>query len=82
MYELAEKFVKMVAQRRDRLDALVIFPFMLEVMRLNKIGKFTMELLVQSRSAAAYFMEKKEQEGLVNRLKIWKPCFCSLFKSF
>ena len=59
MHELAEKFVKMVTQRRDRLDALVIFPSMLEVMRLNKIGKFTIELLGQSRSAAAYFMEEK-----------------------
>jgi len=60
--ELAEKVVEVVAPRRDELDALLVFPSMPEVMRLNKIGKFTMKNLGQSKSVVADFMKKKKQE--------------------
>merc|ERR1719157_452964 len=61
--ELAEKVVDVVAPAREKnLDACLIFPSMPEVMRLNKIGKFTMKNLGQSKSVVADFMKKKKQE--------------------
>jgi magnesium chelatase subunit H len=60
--ELAEKVVEVVAPQRDRLDAAIVFPSMPEVMRLNKIGKFTMKNLGQSKSIVSEFMKKKKQE--------------------
>jgi hypothetical protein len=44
---------------RDRLDAVLIFPSMPEVMRLNKVGSFTMANLGQSKSVIGEFMKKK-----------------------
>ena len=50
--------------RRDEMDAVVVFPSMPEVMRLNKVGSFTMENLGQSKSIVADFMKsKKKQDG-------------------
>jgi magnesium chelatase subunit H len=60
--ELAEKVVEVVAPARDNLDACLIFPSMPEVMRLNKVGSFTMKNLGQSKSVVADFMKKKKQE--------------------
>ena len=60
--ELAEKVVDVVMPRRDALDAVLVFPSMPEVMRLNKIGSFTMKNLGQSKSVIADFMKKKKQE--------------------
>lgn len=60
--ELAEKVVEVVQPRRDQLDACLIFPSMPEVMRLNKVGSFTMKNLGQSKSVVADFMKKKKQE--------------------
>ena len=60
--ELAEKVTEVVAPRRDELDAVLIFPSMPEVMRLNKVGKFTMKNLGQSKSVVADFMKKKKQD--------------------
>jgi len=60
--ELAEKVQEVVAPRRDELDAVLIFPSMPEVMRLNKVGQFTMKNLGQSKSVVADFMKKKKQE--------------------
>lgn len=60
--ELAEKVVEVVAPVRDNLDACLIFPSMPEVMRLNKVGSFTMKNLGQSKSVVADFMKKKKQE--------------------
>merc|ERR1719157_307099 len=60
--ELAEKVVEIVEPQRENLDALLVFPSMPEVMRLNKIGKFTMKNLGQSKSVVADFMKKKKQE--------------------
>jgi len=60
--ELAEKVVEVVAPLRDGLDACLVFPSMPEVMRLNKVGSFTMKNLGQSKSVVADFMKKKKTE--------------------
>lgn len=60
--ELAEKVVDVVEPARENLDAVLIFPSMPEVMRLNKVGSFTMKNLGQSKSVVADFMKKKKQE--------------------
>ena len=62
--DLAEKVVAAVEPYRDRLDVAVVFPSMPQVMRLNKMGSFSMAQLGQSKSAIAQFMKKrKEQSG-------------------
>ena len=61
--DLAQKVVEAVAPHRDRLKATVIFPSMPEVMRLNKLGSFTMAQLGQSKSAIAQFMRKRKEAG-------------------
>ena len=40
--DLANKLVEAVKPHRDKLDAIVVFPSMPEVMRLNKMGSFSM----------------------------------------
>jgi magnesium chelatase subunit H len=59
--DLAQKVVEAVAPQRDRLKAAVIFPSMPEVMRLNKLGSFSMAQLGQSKSAIAQFMRKRKE---------------------
>jgi len=62
--DLADKLVEAVAPYRDTLDVVVVFPSMPQVMRLNKMGTFSMAQLGQSKSAIAQFMKKrKEQSG-------------------
>ncbi|MGI0488841.1 magnesium chelatase subunit H [Pantanalinema rosaneae CENA516] len=62
--DLADKVVAAVEPHRDRLDVAVVFPSMPQVMRLNKMGSFSMAQLGQSKSAIAQFMKKrKEQSG-------------------
>jgi len=62
--ELAEKVVEAVEPARDNLDAALIFPSMPEVMRLNKVGKFTMESLGQKKSIISDFIKAgKAQDG-------------------
>jgi len=62
--DLAEKVVAAVEPHRDHLDVAVVFPSMPQVMRLNKMGSFSMANLGQSQSAIAQFMRKrKEQSG-------------------
>ena len=61
--DLAEKVVAAVAPHRDRLDAAVVFPSMPAVMRLNKMGSFSMAQLGQSKSAIASFMKKRKQKS-------------------
>lgn len=53
----------MLTPNRDRLDAVLIFPSMPEVMRLNKVGTFTMANLGQSKSVIGEFMKKKKKEN-------------------
>lgn len=62
--DLAEKVVAAVEPHRDRIDVAVVFPSMPQVMRLNKMGSFSMAQLGQSKSAIGQFMKKrKEQSG-------------------
>ncbi|MBW4680509.1 MAG: magnesium chelatase subunit H [Microcoleus vaginatus WJT46-NPBG5] len=62
--DLADKVVEAVEPYRDSLDVAVVFPSMPQVMRLNKMGSFSMAQLGQSKSAIAQFMKKrKEQSG-------------------
>ncbi|PSB12808.1 magnesium chelatase subunit H [Pleurocapsa sp. CCALA 161] len=61
--DLAQKVVEAVAPHRDNLDAAVVFPSMPEVMRLNKMGSFSMAQLGQSKSAIAQFMRKRKEKS-------------------
>ncbi len=62
--DLADKVVAAVQPHRDKLDAAIVFPSMPQVMRLNKLGTFSMAQLGQSKSAIAQFMRKrKEKQG-------------------
>jgi len=61
--ELAEKVVEVVQPLREKLDAVLIFPSMPDVMRLNKVGSFTMAQMGQSQSVIGEFMKKKRQEN-------------------
>lgn len=56
--DLAQKVVAAVEPHRDRLDVSVVFPSMPEVMRLSKMGSFSLAQLGQSKSAIAQFMRK------------------------
>ena len=51
--ELAEKVVAVIEPERERLDSVLIFPSMPEVMRMNKVGSFTMKNLGQSKSVVS-----------------------------
>ncbi len=61
--DLADKVVAAVQPHRDRLDAAVVFPSMPAVMRLNKMGSFSMAQLGQSKSAIAEFMKKRKKNS-------------------
>lgn len=61
--DLAELVTAAVTPVRDNLDACVIFPSMPPVMRLNKLGSFTMSQVGRSNNAIAQFMRKKKQES-------------------
>ncbi len=60
--DLAEKVEAAVKPLRDRLDAAVIFPSMPQVMRLNKLGTFSMAQMGQSKSVIGDFMKKRRQK--------------------
>ena len=51
--ELADKVVEVVEPQRERLDAVCVFPSMPAVMKLNKIGSFTMASMGQARAPFA-----------------------------
>ncbi|CAN1125044.1 Magnesium-chelatase subunit ChlH, chloroplastic [Linum perenne] len=59
--ELALKVKSAVEKERDRLDAVLVFPSMPEVMRLNKLGSFSMSQLGQSKSPFFQLFKKKKQ---------------------
>ncbi len=61
--DLADKVVAAVKPHRDRLDAAIVFPSMPQVMRLNKLGSFSMAQLGQSKSAIAQFMRKRKENS-------------------
>ncbi len=61
--DLADKVVAAVEPHRDRLDVAVVFPSMPQVMRLNKMGSFSMAQLGQSKSVIAQFMRKRKEKS-------------------
>ncbi len=61
--DLAQKLVTAVEPHRDHLDVAVVFPSMPEVMRLNKMGSFSLAQLGQSKSAIAQFMRKRKEKS-------------------
>ncbi len=61
--DLAQKVVAAVEPHRDRLDVSVVFPSMPEVMRLNKMGSFSLAQLGQSKSVIAQFMRKRKEKS-------------------
>ena len=61
--DLADKVVAAVEPHRDRVDAAIVFPSMPQVMRLNKLGSFSMAQLGQSKSAIAQFMRKRKENS-------------------
>jgi len=61
--ELADKVVAAVQPERERLNACLVFPSMPAVMRLNKLGSFSMAQLGQSKSVISSFMKKKKKQG-------------------
>jgi magnesium chelatase subunit H len=61
--ELAEKLVAAVEPHRDNLDVAVVFPSMPQVMRLNKMGSFSLAQLGQSKSAIGEFMKKRKAKS-------------------
>ncbi|KAA8517103.1 hypothetical protein F0562_017396 [Nyssa sinensis] len=61
--ELALKIKTAVEKERDRLDAVLVFPSMPEVMRLNKLGSFSMSQLGQSKSPFFQLFKRKKQSA-------------------
>ena len=61
--DLADKVVEAVSPYREKLDAIVVFPSMPQVMRLNKLGSFSMNQLGQSKSMISQFMRKRQQNS-------------------
>ncbi|KAK9154868.1 hypothetical protein Sjap_002348 [Stephania japonica] len=61
--ELAQKIKSAVEKERDRLDAVLVFPSMPEVMRLNKLGSFSMSQLGQSKSPFFQLFKRKKQSS-------------------
>ena len=61
--ELADKVVEVVEPLRDKLDAVCVFPSMPAVMKLNKIGTFTMASMGQSKNVMMDFMKKNKPKG-------------------
>ena len=61
--ELALKVKAAVEKERYRLDAVLVFPSMPEVMRLNKLGSFSMSQLGQSKSPFFQLFKKKKKSS-------------------
>lgn len=61
--ELAEKIVEAVTPARDNMDAILVFPSMPAVMRLNKLGTFAMEQLGQGKSIIKDFMRSQRKNN-------------------
>lgn len=61
--DLAAKIAETVKAKREEIDAIIVFPSMPEMMRLNKLGSFSMSQLGQSKSAIAQFMKKRKEKS-------------------
>ena len=51
---------------RERLDAVLVFPSMPAVMKLNKLGSFSMDQLGQSKSVIGEFMKSSMKNARGN----------------
>jgi magnesium chelatase subunit H len=61
--DLADKVVAAVEPVRDRLNVSVVFPSMPQVMRLNKMGSFSLSQIGQSKSVISQFMKKRKESS-------------------
>ncbi|KAL6653188.1 hypothetical protein ACP70R_012113 [Stipagrostis hirtigluma subsp. patula] len=61
--ELAVKVRDAVQRERDRMDAVLVFPSMPEVMRLNKLGSFSMSQLGQSKSPFFQLFKRNKKDA-------------------
>jgi magnesium chelatase subunit H len=61
--DLADKIVEAVAPVKDNLDVSVVFPSMPQVMRLNKMGSFSLAQIGQSKSVIGSFMKKRKEKS-------------------
>jgi magnesium chelatase subunit H len=61
--DLADKIVAAVTPVKDNLDVAVVFPSMPQVMRLNKMGSFSMAQIGQSKSIIGSFMKKRKEKS-------------------
>ncbi|MFM7447438.1 MAG: magnesium chelatase subunit H [Leptolyngbyaceae cyanobacterium] len=61
--DLADQVVAAVEPHRDRLDVAVVFPSMPQVMRLNKMGSFSLSQIGQSKSMISKFMKKRKESS-------------------
>ncbi len=61
--DLADKIVAAVEPVRDHLDVAVVFPSMPQVMRLNKMGSFSLAQIGQSKSVISSFMKKRKEKS-------------------
>jgi magnesium chelatase subunit H len=61
--DLAEKVVAAVEPYRDHLDVSVVFPSLPQVMRLNKMGSFSLSQIGQSKSVISSFMKKRKEKS-------------------
>lgn len=68
--ELALKVKAAVEKERDRLDAVLVFPSMPEVMRLNKLGAFSMSQLGKSKSPFFQLFQKNKSGFADSMLKL------------
>lgn len=68
--ELALKVKAAVEKQRERMDAVLVFPSMPEVMRLNKLGTFSMSQLGQSKSPffQLFKRNKKQSAGFADSM--------------
>jgi magnesium chelatase subunit H len=61
--ELADKIIEAVGPARETLDACLIFPSMPAVMKLNKLGTFSMSQLGQSKSIISDFIKSAREKN-------------------
>jgi magnesium chelatase subunit H len=61
--DLADKIVAAVEPIKDKLDVSVVFPSMPQVMRLNKMGSFSLAQIGQSKSVMGSFMKKRKEKS-------------------
>jgi magnesium chelatase subunit H len=61
--DLADKVVAAVEPYRDQLSVSVVFPSMPQVMRLNKMGSFSLAQIGQSKSMISSFMKKRKEKS-------------------